>query len=111
MSKRAAMAYARKFNRSGLRTAKARLAALRAKRAAKRLAMAAAAFLIITCGVAYAEEPKRLEPANAVQCVCPADGAVPGETIEDRVARLEVAFRLARAELHVANLRKRTVRR
>lgn len=63
--------------------------------------------LCLLCSIAYGEE---------TQCTCPEamDGARPGETLEDRIARLErereekdVALRLARAEAKVRKGRKR----
>lgn len=39
-------------------------------------------------------------------CVCPTDGAREGETIEQRVERLETELRLAKAEARVNRKRK-----
>jgi hypothetical protein len=55
--------------------------------------------LCLLCSIAYGEE---------TPCTCPAptNEARPGETVEQRIARLETALRLSKAEAKVAAARK-----
>lgn len=70
----------------------------RAKNAAVLIPTLAIA-LIGFVGIASADEPKA--PQNASQCACATDGAREGEALADRIARLEMQLRLAKAEARV----------
>jgi hypothetical protein len=78
-----------------------------AKRARIGSTAALVAVLAFASTATAGEPPAPQKAANALQCVCPTNGAREGEDIAARVQRLEVEYRLARAELLVANLKRR----